>query len=498
MNRGIITRWHLARYLLGAPFYMMLALITIEAALAACTTWLVINAGRNVANDQFLIWDLLWIFVAQSSSYVVGTISWIFAERAGCRAFGQYMFRFARENRTQVRLFNDKPTREQVEPFLTGESYHSFFNLMYEMEFVLKLLLALVFNSIVLGAEIDGSLPVAYAAVFGALLGMQWLLQKPVARAYLENQRMTNRVTAHGYTAWDNIFGGNAYNLHLWSRTFKERLRDSLRAQIKAILTREGLSAASGVIGLAVVFGTMIYVASRNSDNTELLIALATTLPRQIEMTYEVHLLATGWNELLAVWTRLGGVAKHILLQPDPNFDDRIKFERLTLREDDDAKSCSSVQEALDLVMARPNGRINVRGSNGSGKSTLLTALKSEIKNRAYYWPTSDRLAFRFAEGAVPESVERQVEEDEDEEVGADMGDAVPAPKKLGFSSGERQIRSLQEIVAHTDASIYLLDEWDANLDAHNRAAADALVEELSRRARVVEISHRDRAVETD
>jgi len=51
----------------------------------------------------------------------------------------------------------------------------------------------------------------------------------------------------------------------------------------------------------------------------------------------------------------------------------------------------------------------------------------------------------------------------------------------------------LQEIVAHTDAAIYLLDEWDANLDATNRATADALVEELSRRARVVEISHRDR-----
>ena len=37
-----------------------------------------------------------------------------------------------------------------------------------------------------------------------------------------------------------------------------------------------------------------------------------------------------------------------------------------------------------------------------------------------------------------------------------------------------------------------LLDEWDANLDATNRAAADALVETLARRARVVEISHRD------
>jgi len=52
---------------------------------------------------------------------------------------------------------------------------------------------------------------------------------------------------------------------------------------------------------------------------------------------------------------------------------------------------------------------------------------------------------------------------------------------------------SLEEIVRYTDAAIYLLDEWDANLDSSNRAMADALVEQLAQRARVVEISHRDR-----
>jgi len=51
----------------------------------------------------------------------------------------------------------------------------------------------------------------------------------------------------------------------------------------------------------------------------------------------------------------------------------------------------------------------------------------------------------------------------------------------------------LCEIVAKTDYPVYLLDEWDANLDAANRSSAVALVEELARRARVIEISHRDR-----
>jgi ABC-type multidrug transport system ATPase subunit len=131
------------------------------------------------------------------------------------------------------------------------------------------------------------------------------------------------------------------------------------------------------------------------------------------------------------------------------------------------------------LILSQPTGRINVRGPNGAGKSTLLTSLKSAVKNRAYYWPTADRLSFAFSQN------QDEVETDED-------GDPLP-PKKAGYSSGERQLRALQEIVSHTAAPIYLLDEWDANLDPNNRAAADALVEELARRARVVEISHRDR-----
>jgi chromosome segregation ATPase len=65
--------------------------------------------------------------------------------------------------------------------------------------------------------------------------------------------------------------------------------------------------------------------------------------------------------------------------------------------------------------------------------------------------------------------------------------------KKQAFSSGERQIRSLQEIVEATEGAFYLLDEWDANLDPNNRAKAEAYVNELASRARVVEISHRDR-----
>jgi ABC-type bacteriocin/lantibiotic exporter with double-glycine peptidase domain len=482
-----ISRLELARYLLSPSLFVMVVLMIVEAMLAAATTWLVINAGRKVAVGQFLLSDLIWILTAQSASYVAGVVSWIFAERAGYRGFGKFMLRFARENRGKVKLLNDQPARERVEPFLTGETFQCFFNVMYELEFALKLFLGLVFNALVLGAEIDASLPIAYVAAFAALLFMQWILQKPIAAAYLENQRKNNRVTAQGYTAWDNVFAGNRYNLRLWLFAFKNRLRDGLVAQVRAIVAREGMSAMSGIVSLAIVFATISVVAMRNVGDTVLLVGLATTLPRQIEMTYELHLLATGWNDFIAIWTRFGGVAANMLPQPDPDFDNRIHFDKLVLREGDHANVVSSLNDALRIALASPKGRINVRGGNGSGKSSLLASLKTEMKKRAYYWPTTDRLAFHFTGGVDPVDVE-----------GDDEDDVTVVPQsidqKLGFSSGERQLRSLQEIVESTDAEVYLLDEWDANLDDANKAKADTLVDTLAGRARVVEISHRDRA----
>ena len=472
----------LARFLICVPFFIMLGLMLIEASLHAVTTYLVIKAGRDVAQGTFLLADLMWVLASESTAYLVGALSWIFAERTGFLAYGRYVLRFARDNRHKTKLLGDKDARERIEPFLTGETFYVYFHLLYEIEGDLRILLALILNVIVLGTQIDGALPIAYAAVFGALFLMQWTMRKRVASAYRENQRMTNRMTAQGYTAWDNVLAGNRYNLRLWLGGFKRKLRDGLNSQIIAIMTKEGLSAASGIVGLAIVFAAMAYIAVNNSGDMEVMIALAATLPRQIEMTKDVHTFTSGWNELLASWARLTGVADNMHPEADADFDNRMKLDRLILRDGSNAASVTSLDAAMGLILSQPTGRINVRGANGSGKSTLLTSLKSAVKTRAYYWPTADRLAFQFSQH------DDEVETDED----GDPVESSPA-KKAGYSSGERQLRALQEIVSHTAAPIYLLDEWDANLDPNNRAAADALVEELARRARVVEISHRDR-----
>jgi ABC-type multidrug transport system fused ATPase/permease subunit len=468
-------------FLLVSPFYWMLALLVLEAGLAAATTALIIQASHDVSNQEFLISDFAWIVAAQSASYIVGASSWIFAERAGFGAYGRYMLRFARDNRAMPALLGDRTQREHVEPFLTNETFHILFELIYELEADLKLLFGLIFNTIVLGYAIDAGLPAIYAFVFVALLALQWSIRKPVAAAYLAQQRNTNRMTAHTYTAWDNITAGNRYNYRLWHSGFKERLRGALRAQIRAIMAREGIATVSGIFALVVVFSYLAWVAGRNVSDSALLIALAATLPRQIDLSYNVYGLASGWNDLLAVWTRIGGACEAMRPAADAQFNQRIRFDGVSLTRDQEVLPCSNVDIAAAQVLMQPTGRILVRGSNGMGKSSLLVALKARLGTEAFYWPTSDKLSFAFLQG------KGQDDDDSDDDSSSHQ------PSSSGFSSGEKQLRSLQEISTKTRALVYLLDEWDANLDSKNRALAEQIVAGLAARAVVVEISHRDR-----
>ena len=485
--RPPLNRYQLARLMWCGPFVVMLTLLVVEALLSAATTWLVIQAGRDVINDEFLVKDLGLILGCQVTSYIVGAVSWVFAEQAGFGAFGRYMHRFARHNKGRTLLLGDKDARAAAEPFLTNEVFHIFFELMYELESALKLFLLLIFNAIVFGVEIDAGLPVAYALVFAVCMGLQYGMRKRVSAVYLANQRFTNRMTAQTYTAWDNILSGNRYNYRVWNRVFKQRLREALRAQINAIMLREGLSSAAGVVSLIIIFATITLIALQNRDDPAILIALAATLPRQIDLAHSMLSLSEGWNDLIAIWARIGGAVEHFSPTPDADFTRRIKYSALKLTQPSPDKKTAVPMAARDMgallatLPAMSQGRINVRGGNGAGKSSLLAWLKSELGSQAYFWPTTDRLAFEFSRVAATQSSDESEEEDE-----------TPVAKRLGFSAGEWQIATLEEIVAKTHARYYFLDEWDANLDAANKAKAEALIDQLAARAVVVEISHRD------
>lgn len=112
-----------------------------------------------------------------------------------------------------------------------------------------------------------------------------------------------------------------------------------------------------------------------------------------------------------------------------------------------------------DLLQELPcQGRITLKGENGSGKTSLLLLLKYKYGEKAFYLPAKHDLLSKFS--------------------------------KERLSTGQRAIKMLEEIIKSAEASIILLDEWDANLDAENAKALSKTIAELSRKSCVIESRH--------
>ncbi len=181
---------------------------------------------------------------------------------------------------------------------------------------------------------------------------------------------------------------------------------------------------------------------------------LAATLPRQIEMTKDMYSLASGWNDMVAIWARLGGVVDNMRPDSDPGYDKRIKYDWLILREGDQTHQVSSLEEALKLVYSKPNGRINVaRAQRRRASRRCWRRSRPRSRTRRTTGRRRTRLAFKFAEGIEPEGIE---EPEIDPELLEEAGEtaAPPEGKENRFLVRRaRSSKSLQEITRYTDAS---------------------------------------------
>jgi ABC-type cobalamin/Fe3+-siderophores transport system ATPase subunit len=102
--------------------------------------------------------------------------------------------------------------------------------------------------------------------------------------------------------------------------------------------------------------------------------------------------------------------------------------------------------------------RILLHGPNGSVKTTLLLLIKAKLGDRAFYLPAYHRLKFST-------SLESE-------------------------STGEAAYCIMEELQRSEEASVLLLDEWDANLDAGNRAQIPRMIDEMAMNRAVVEVRY--------
>jgi len=434
-------------------------LIMQQIIVASSSIWL----ASFITAVQGLHDPLIWLAFYVASllvPYLPGAASLIVLERAQTMLAINFVHRFQDKWTGCVLLWPNRKEHARTSSLLTGEAsqaLHAHLGYYYHM---LSCTLNVLLNLVVIALIVDWTYLVSFA-IGMVLAGILLLMQRNRKRLLaLLAQQERIQWTAVLLGLWDNVLLGNRYNLQMWTRLFSERGQ-------KLMLTAVGLERFSQMISVSLAFllltPTLCLVTIlviQHLHDPPFLGIVAITLPRLFQMlscAYELLFLASGLPaQRSRIRTVLDALRPSQTTQETPStFEKRLHWQQLQCSQTDD-----SLYELKSLFDSPPqHGRFTLRGPNGSGKTSVLLLLKQKYGDAAFFLPAHHTLLFEQANEHL--------------------------------STGQRARTNFQELSNTVDASILLLDEWDANLDANAIQELSRQIDTISNSRCVIEARHR-------
>ena len=374
----------------------------------------------------------------------------------------KYTHLFVEKNRPNWMLYSDKKGKERALQILSNEGILTLEETTHYYHQLATALLNIFCNILALSLLIDSRFAIAHLT--SATLGYLVIRRQNAKQVALFKKAQDKRINVGQLllTSSDNVLIGNTYNFSHWWRLFTREMKLSTQSQIEAVQFREGVSVLSSITTYTPCLLLAFWIGVRESGQPDALSNLIALLPRLslvLSYTYYLTFLLAQWQSFK---TRVQ-VVNEILVRPRKNprdiLEHRIHWPGIYFSVDNqELAPIRTLKNLLDLIHKLP-GRITLRGENGTGKSTLLLLLKAHLKDRAFYLPTHHHLNFRAGSRAS--------------------------------STGQRLMAQIEELQQQMPTTIYLLDEWDANLDTKNVERISRVIDQLAANSCVVEVRHR-------
>jgi len=280
-------------------------------------------------------------------------------------------------------------------------------------------------------------------------------------------QRKMSRIREHSLNAAIGILGGAWATSILNQSPFSSRLNRVFnqkwdRYKKRALVTSKAFQTMSNLQAF-IIWGPMIIailhlVLTEPKNQAVMLLGFA---PRIVELLLDISHLVMRLVTFSFETGRLQWLDGEIKSFQQNNSIARISDDRLYIQEHGSSPKTLSALGGTEYLIERVKspGRILVTGGNGAGKTSLLLALKVKLDEKAHYLSATHR----------------QLTCRKDESV------------------GEHLLRELKQILiwaADAEQPILLLDEWNANLDERNQLLIDEIIQELEKKAAIIEVRH--------
>lgn len=431
----------------------MLALITVQQVIVAASTALLGLAGQHLASPEKFLCLLSAFFVCSILPHGIS----FFLKKLEMQGYFDAYFNFVR-----LRLLNlaGSPAKWQnhgkTEAFLTalGPDAEGYLTAVAFSIFDIYLFaLTIILNVLSISLVIDANFSYVFI-VSGVISAIVFFAYSKRVESAVEAEQ-TTKIDYFGYIlkSWDNVFLKNTSVNRLYSNILNDKYQQTRFSIGKAASSSEGLVLALTVISSLPVFALIVYLTLAHKSDSVFLAGLLVTIPKQLMILSNFRAFFGQITNLAAFKARFKSSWDNSDVSSN-NLKEQIQLEHIQINQ----IAFSSIQEIEMLVQNKKSGRLVIRGKNGSGKSTLLLYLNQTLPN-SFYLPASPLL-----------------------EIGKELGVE---------STGERVLKHL-EFVRQQDTPILLLDEWDANLDADNRARLEQELNSISQGKLIIEVRHRN------
>lgn len=444
---------YLTHYIEKKKLLFAFSLITVQQVLNAFGTYALAKAGLSFENrEQFVLWTLASILL-----FIFSPLINIFIRRTENNlSFDAYKI-FLGETlflkRGNSSLWQSKNLKDRFLASIGSDASDYLGLVLFISMDIYSFVLSIILGVLTLSFIIDMSLLPAFICSGVLSFVIYRKFSKKVEALYNIDQSARTELVGHLLKSWDNVLLKNSSILQNYQNSFHQRISSSQSQALKSATASELLIFALGLATGLPVLISVCWIIWNSPSNTQVLIALLATLPRQLNILGVFRNVFQSLTSLISVEAKFSVLCEGAII-PARKLEASIKTDLITINQN----SFFDINETIEKFQQNPTGRFEVRGANGAGKSTFLLHLNHRLDN-SMYLPTHPDLM---------------------------IGSETSSTR----SSGENLLAHI-EVLANAKEDIILLDEWDANLDAENLQIVNTRINEIAQTKTIIEVRHR-------
>ncbi|HWU43155.1 MAG TPA: hypothetical protein VN132_06945, partial [Bdellovibrio sp.] len=373
---------YLFHYIENNKLARILSLITLQQTLNALSTYTLAKAGLSFGNrGQFIFWILSSLFL-----FIFTPLTNIFIRRLeiqlGFSAYKLFLQECLFSKSGDSTLWQSKDLKDRFLASIGSDANDYLAMVLYISMDIYSFALSVLLSVLTLSFTIDMSLLPAFI-VSGVLSFVVYRgFSKKIETLYNNDQSSRTILGSHLLKSWDNVLLKNQNIINIYKNGFEQRFSTAQSQAVKSATSGEFLVFFLGLTTGIPVLISVCWILWHSSSNTQILIALLATLPRQLNVLGLFKGIFQNLTGLLSIEAKFETLKKGTML-PERTLGASIKAPLITLNQ----SPIVDLKQLTSEISQNPKGRFEVRGPNGAGKSTLLLHLNHQL-TQSVYLPT--------------------------------------------------------------------------------------------------------------